>query len=383
MRVWAIVVALGLVLILSLPAAGFVPRAGSTVVVAEPVTDDLYVTGGTVEVSGQVDGDIVAAGGTVVLSAPVTGGILAAGGNVSIRGSAGRSIRAAGGSLTIGGPIRADAVLAGGSVTVERAAEIGRDLVAAGGGIQVTGTIRRNAWLTGGTVTVGGVVEGNVEAHADRVVLLPTARINGTLRYSADQPVEVQTGALVAGQVTRIDRPSRSRMLVDPSARLRIRFAGRLLELLWLLALGLILVAVTPRGVQSVAARVRARPGMSLLAGFILVVVVPVAAILLLLTIVGIPVALAVMLLYVTTLYPGQVFVSTWLGDALLRRLGRAPGSVSPYLAVTLGVVVFIILVALPFVGWIFRVLALCTGFGALWAAIWSVRTRSPQPLPS
>lgn len=386
MRVWGIAAALGLIVVLvlslSIPAMAFVPRAGSTVVVAEPVRDDLYVTGGTVEVSGEVDGDVVAAGGTVTLAGPVTGGVLAAGGNVSIRGSVGRSVRAAAGSLILGGPVGTDAVLAGGSVTVARGSEIGRDLVAAGGGLQVSGTVRRNAWLTGGTITVAGMIEGNVEAHADRVVLLPTARITGTLRYSADQPIEMQSGAQVAGQVTRIDRPSRSWVMLDPSARLGLRFAGRILEALWLLALGLILVAITPRGVRAVAERMRAQFGLSLLTGFILVVVVPVAAILLLITIVGIPLALVLVLLYVATLYPGQVFVSAWLGDALSRRLGRGQG-ISPYLGVTVGVIVLVILVGLPFVGWIFRLLALCLGFGALWAAIWRARARRPQTASS
>ena len=386
MRVRGIAAVLGLVVVLvlslSIPAMAFVPRAGSTVVVAEPVRDDLYVAGGTVEVNGEVDGDVVAAGGTVTLLGPVTGGILAAGGNVSIRGSVGRSIRAAAGSLIVGGPIGTDAVLAGGSVTIERGSEIGRDLVAAGGGVQVTGTVRRNAWLTGGAITIGGTIEGNVEAHADRVVLLPTARITGTLRYSADQPLEIQSGAQVTGQVTRIGRPSRSWVMLDPSARLGFRFAGRILEALWLLALGLILVAITPRGLRAVADRVRAQFGLSLLIGFILVVVVPVAAILLLITIVGIPLALVLMLLYVTTLYPGQVFVSAWLGDALGRRLGRGRG-ISPYLGVTVGVIVLVILVGLPLVGWVFRLLALCAGFGALWAAIWRARTRSPQTASS
>lgn len=382
MRVWGIAAALALVLVLvlslSMPAMAFVPRAGSTVVVAEPVRDDLYVTGGTVEVSAEVDGDVVAAGGTVSLAGSVTGGILAAGGNLTIRGSVGRSIRAAGGSLVLAAPVGTDAVLAGGSVTVERGAEIGRDLVAAGGGVQVTGTVRRNAWLTGGMITVAGTIEGSVEAHGDRVVLLPTARITGTLRYSADQPIEIQSGAQVTGQVTRIDRPSRSRVLLNPSARFGIRFAGRILEALWLLALGFILVAITPRGVQAVADRVRTQFGISLLTGFILVVVVPVAVVLLLITIVGIPLALVLALLYIATLYPGQVFVSAWLGDALVRRLGRGPG-MSPYLGLTVGVIALVILISLPFVGWIFRLLALGAGFGALWAAIWRVRTRGSR----
>ena len=380
MRKLSLVIVVGLVLALPLPALAFVPRGGSTVVVTESISDDLYVAGGTIEVSGQIDGDVVAAGGTITLSGPVSGGILAAGGTVSIRGATGRTIRAAAGNLTVGGRIDADAVLAGGNVTVEQAAEIGRDLVAVGSSVQVTGTVRRDARLTGGTVTIGGGIEGNVEAHADRIIVLPTARIAGTLRYSADQPIEVQVGAQVTGEVTRVDRPSGYRTMVNPAARFRFRFASRVLEAVWLLAIGLVLAAITPRGVQAVAERVWTRFGLSLLAGFILVVAVPVAAVLLLVTIVGIPLALVVMLLYVATLYPGQIFASTWLGNALLGGLGRSGRTISPYAAVTVGVVVFVVLVAIPFVGWVFRLLALFTGFGALWASIWAARARPSQP---
>lgn len=382
MRIWGMIGTLGLVLLLvsipAVPAAAFVPRAGNTVVVAEAVSDDLYVAGGTVSVTGDVDGDVTTVGGTITLSGPVTGGVVGAGGNVSIRGSVGRNIRAAAGALVLGGPVGTDAVLAGGSINVERPSQIGRDLVVAGGSVELAGTVRRNAFITGGAITIGGTVDGNIEAHGDRIVLLPTARITGTVTYSADQPIEIQSGAQVAGQVTRVDRPAGGRSILNPAARLRLRFAGRILEALWLLVLGLVLVAITPRGVRAVADRVGGRFGVSLLTGFILMVVVPVASVLLLITIVGIPVALALLLLYIATFYPALIFVAAWLGDILGRWL-RREGRISPSVGVIAGTIVLVILVGLPYVGWIFRLIALCVGFGALWAGIWGARTRG-QP---
>ncbi|MGH2398762.1 MAG: bactofilin family protein, partial [bacterium] len=370
----AAVIALVLVLALPIPALAFVPRAGNTVVVTEQVRDDLYIAGGTVEVSGEVDGDVVAAGGTLTLSGPVTGGILASGGTVTIRGSIGRSLRAVGGTLAVAGPIGADAVLAGGNVTVERGAEVGRDLVVAGGNIQVSASVHRNAYLTGGSVTIAGTIDGNVDANADEIVLLPSARINGQLRYSSGRPIEIQPGAQVAGQVTRVTRPSRSRSMLNPASRFGVPFAGRVIEGMWLLVIGFIMVAVAPRAVHSVKEQVGRRFGMSLLTGCILAIVVPFVVILLLVTFIGIPVALVVIFLYFATVYPGQLFVTAWLGEWIVQRLGRREGAVSLYLTVALGVLVLMILVALPFIGWLFRLLAIFTGFGALWAAIWRVR---------
>lgn len=378
----AAVGAVMLVLFLSFaaPVLAFTPRAGSSVVVSQPLADDLYATGGTVEVTAPVDGDIVAAGGTLTLSGPTTGGILAAGGTISVRGRAGRTIRAAGGRVTLGAPVGEDAVLAGGTITVEEGAEIGRDLVIAGGRIEVAGAVGDDAYLTGGTIMLGGTIQGSVEAHGDRIVLLPGARIAGTLRYSADDDVELQPGAQVAGEITRVQRPVRSRTLFDPAARTRFRFAGRVLEAFWLFVIGLVLVAVTPQGVRHVAGDVGRRFGWSLLTGFILLVVVPAAALLLVFTIIGIPAAFIILLLYAATLYPAQIFTATWLGETMLRPVR---GGMSIYLSLALGVLVLVILVALPFIGWLVRLLALLVGFGALWAALWRARTRPAPSTPT
>jgi hypothetical protein len=122
-----------------------------------------------------------------------------------------------------------------------------------------------------------------------------------------------------------------------------------------------------------VAERIRRQFGLSVLTGFILMVVVPVAALLVLLTVVGIPLSLVVMFLYLATLYPGQIFAALWLGDWLLGRLGRT--GASPYLAMTVGVIVLVIVVAVPFAGWLLRLVAILAGFGALWAAVWATRS--------
>ncbi len=368
-----LVIILGALLVLTapIPALAFVPRAGQTVVFSESLEDDLYVAGGTVDVTGTVDGDVVAAGGTVTLSGPASGGILAAGGTVRITSAIGRNLRAAAGDLTVGGRIGTDAVLAGGSVTVDQASQVGRDLVAMGGSVRVLGSVSRNAFLNGGDVIIGGTIRGDVEVQADRLTLLPSARIQGKLRYSADRPAEIQSGAQVTGGIEQRLRPAAPRRYYRPFA---FRFAGRVMEALWLLAIGFVALAVAPRGVPRVAERVRRQFGLSLLTGFILLVVVPVAALLVAFTVVGIPLSIVAVLLYLATLYPGQIFPAMWLGNWILRSLGRAAAPPSPYLAMTVGVVLFVIVVTVPFVGWLLRLVALLAGFGALWAAVWATR---------
>lgn len=371
---WVLVAAV--MIALPPPALAFVPRAGDTVLVSEPIQDDLYAAGGTVTVSGAIDGDVVAAGGTVALTSAVTGGVLAAGGTVRIGGRIDRNLRAAGGTLELDGTLATDAVLAGGTVLVARTARIGRDLVAAGGTIRVAGAVSRNAWLSGGTVVIAGPVQGDVEVQADRVVLLSSARIGGRLRYGASRPVVIQSGAQVSGGVERVPYTGRRRWTPVPVARAPFVWFWRLMEGVWLLALGVVVFAFLPRSAANVVGEVRTRFGSSLLTGFVLLVVVPVAAVLLLITVLGFPLSGVLMLLYALTLYPAQIFVAAWLGEEFVRAFQREPESrLSPYAALAVGTVGLMILFALPFAGWALRLLAMLTGFGAVWVTTWRATT--------
>ncbi len=292
------------------------------------------------------------------------GGVLAAGSTVTLAGDVVRSVRALGRTVVLRASVGSDAVLAGESVVIEQAARIGRDLVAAGATVRVSGAVSRNAWLAGGRVVIGGPVHGDVEVQANHLVVLSSARIGGRLRYATESPVEIQSGARAAGGIVQIPTV-RPRPRPGPSP-------WRIVEGIWLLVLGLVIVTALPTAGSRVVNEIRTRFGWSLLAGFVLLCVAPVAMAVLLVTVVGVPLSGALFLLVALTLYPAQVFVSAWLGDAVLRvarpRSGQTP---SVYWALVVGTAALILLFAIPLIGWVVRLLAVLAGFGALWAVTW------------
>ena len=365
----------------TLPAEAFAPRAGQTVVVSEALQDDLYVAGGTVTVTAPIDGDLVTGGGAVDLTGDVSGGVLAAEGTVTAGGTIGRTLRAAGGTVAVDSHVKSDAVLAGGTVHMGSATQIGRDLVVGGGGVNVSGTVGRNAFIGGGDVVIGGAIHGDAEIQANRIVLLRTARIGGALRYSADQPIEVQTGAQIAGGATQVPAPSRPRRAIGAPFSSRLWLWRGVAEAIGLLVLGLATFAAAPAGALPVVREVEERFGRSALTGFVLLVTAPAAAGLLAITVIGIPLSVVGMLLYVATLYYALVFVAAWLGRQILQRT-RRPGGKAPsiYWAVAVGAVVLAVLFAAPFAGWFARLVAIVAGFGALWTTVWGAVAARPLP---
>ena len=93
----------------------------------------------------------------------------------------------------------------------------------------------------------------------------------------------------------------------------------------WVWSLGLVVFAALLAGAlpgpsQRLAQELRERPGMTTLVGFLALTAIPVAAVMLVFTIIGIPIALLAMVLYAALLMIGYVWLAVVLGGLLLDR---------------------------------------------------------------
>ena len=112
--------------------------------------------------------------------------------------------------------------------------------------------------------------------------------------------------------------------------------------------------------------------------GFVVAVVVPVACLIAFLLLVTLPLGIIVMTGYAVALFLARLVTAQYLGDWLLRRIGQdAP---SEYLALAGGLVVFLLVTEIPYIGFLIWLTALFLGFGGLFLAF---RPQRPTPTPS
>jgi hypothetical protein len=97
--------------------------------------------------------------------------------------------------------------------------------------------------------------------------------------------------------------------------------------------------------------------------GVLFLLATPVAALLVCITIVGIPIGIAALLLYVIAIYSSQVFVGTWLGE---RILGAAVGFGPTLGRLALGLGIIRILRLIPYLGALVAAVVIVWGLGAL-----------------
>ena len=140
---------------------------------------------------------------------------------------------------------------------------------------------------------------------------------------------------------------------------------------------GLVLLLIAPGFFYDVAnacKKIGATSGL----GVLFLLVTPVAAILVCITMVGIPVGIAALFLYAIAIYSAQVFVGTWLGEKIL---GAGVGFGPTLGRLALGLAIIRLLRLIPYLGALVGAIVVVWGLGALVLTLY--RYMRPQFAPT
>ncbi len=350
-----------LLLVLLCLMAGFAPAADEGR--QSRLGADVFIAGGAVMLDDAGGGDLFAAGGTVDVDAPVGGAAVAAGGKLRLGAAVGQSVYAAGGQVNINGKVGHNLRVAGGRVELGPKADVAGNVSMAGGQLRLHGAVRGHVQAAGGRVLIDGPVGGDVVVTSGRVSLGPQARIAGKLRYHSGEALQQDPAAQVSGGIESL-------MPVWGGAS-DAQASGWSSGWWWtagLVVLAALWLALAPRSSARSSQALRERPAASVALGFVWLVCVPVLALLLLLTIIGIPLALFSLALYLAVLPLAYVAAAVGLSDWALQRWRAAQVSALGWRIAAAGLV-FVLLMGLAHVPWLGALVAfmlLLAGLGAL-----------------
>jgi cytoskeletal protein CcmA (bactofilin family) len=338
--------------------------AGGTVDLSADVKENAVLAGGNLTVHQRVGQNAIVAGGNVLLQERVGQDAIVAGGNVTIQGPVGDDLRAAGGSVSVAGNVAGDLLAAGGNVTLEPAASVGGEAWLAGGTVNVRGSVAHDLRVRGGEIRLGGSVHGNVELRGRRIVVEPTARVDGRLVYASREEARIDPGARIAGGVERQALPAWEGQRLP---WLSVVLCG-LAALLALLVTVTVLRWAFPAFSLQAAGTLALHPWKSLALGFALFVCIPAAAVVLFVFVIGTPLGIGLLLLYPLAIALGLFVTAVWIAEALGRaffgRRGAAPGWQLALLWLAALVMAGVGLI--PWLGQLALFVALLFGLGAL-----------------
>jgi len=348
------------------------------------VDEDFFSAGASAELDKRIDGDAFLSGGRVAVRGPVKGDAVVAGGDINITDTVGQDLYAAGGSIALSAQVVGNARIAGGQVTISPRGGIAGKAIIAAGSVQLSGRVGRYLVIYAESVRIEGEVGGDLRVTARSIEIGPDARINGKLDYRSPQVAMIDPHAVIAGGVARNDLD-----WGKEQAGGLARVAGWIslvLFLLGLLVVGLVLIAVFPRFSMAAAANVRSQPWVSLGLGFALVLCVPVAAVLFLVTVVGAPLGLLLLFFYPVMLLLGYLTGALFLGDVamgwLAHRRGRSLTAAMRSAALAIALLLLLLAARIPVSGGLAVMALVMLGLGAFWIQVHRGYTRARAPLP-
>jgi hypothetical protein len=264
-------------------------------------------------------------------------------------------------------------VITGGAVVP--AGQTAGDVVVIDGTVRIAGRATGDVVSVSGPVRVTGRVDGDLIAVSDRAFLGPSARVGGDVRYGDERPV-LARGAVVGGEVSNEDWADAAGGWGWVSA-----IGWWLAVSVSTLIVGVLLVILAPAALYAVERATRERLGASVAWGIAIAIGVPLLAVLALVTLVGIPFGVALLLAAIPVLLLAYV-TSAWL---LGRRVLRNRSS-SPWAALLVGWGILRLLALIPVAGALVGLAATVVGLGALAVALWRAGrpgTPATSPRPS
>ena len=324
----------------------FYSESSKRVVLNDDVNGSSALAGEEVDITSKVNGIVFGAGNLVDFSGNANHAFLA-GNDVNVNGVIDNELFAAGSKVTVNGTVNRDAILAGETVTIK-------------------GTLNRNVSIYASEVYFESAkIKGSVKINAEKIVASNGTIISGDFSYPADSSLEINKNS-VGGKIIQTENYNNDQSVLFDDLAVK---AFSYMSLAIIFALLAFLAPKIFEKMQNQYENLDFGKGVETFTkGLVTLIVVPVLAVILLFTYVGIPLSLILLALYVIAIYLSTLFVAYLLGYKLWQKFANKEAKT--LLIGVLGLIVLFVLELIPGITIIISILELMIGLGVIWDLI-------------
>ena len=374
-RTTALAVVMGaLALMVALP-----PSAGAaelkhgdpnyTLPAGEVIHTDLIVSAGSTRIDGDVEGDLITFSSNVTVNGHIKGDIIAFSQELRVNGPVDGNVRAFVQSLQLNGKVARNVMAWAGDVNLDQDAIVNGTLTAGSGHLEVNGKLVGDLLAYSGDVDINGQLGRNARIRSGHLTIGSRAEIAGQSVAELRQPPDVSTSAKMGSPLDwKITK--RSSEANYSSARY---YVHQILKWGASFLFGLALLFLMP-GFFFDAVRACNKTAPAIGFGVLFLFAMPIAALIVCITVVGLGVGISAMLLWLICIYAAQVLVGAWLGEKIL---GASVGVGAALGRLALGLAILRALGMLPYLGGWISFVVVIWGIGAV--ALASYKNMRPQ----
>ncbi len=422
-NIWKIIVSTLVITILA--ALVLVPHAraqgiiyGDDVPAGQTVEKNIILVGDNVTINGNVDGDVLAVGSDVTINGEISGSLVTAGRNITHNGKVDGSTYAVSLSKDLGGTAiqGRDLYYIGVQLTMQPGSQVNRDLFALSLGATLGGSVGRDLRAIIGPLDIFNAILQMTQGRTLRDILDSRSSLNmpETALAARLAPISMNQAAapgswrhpqyaayganLQRASFLALESPDAhpAREVLPQTGRIDTQrvldwLLARLRAWVTLLAFGGLAMLLFKRWFEPWVAKVRSAPLAASAWGLVVVVfgfsaaflaallILPIALFFFSITLSDLGVSwlavgylslgLAFTIFLIFVMYISKAIVAYLVGKLILDRL--APQSMRyRALPLLLGTFIYILVIALPILGWVFGIIATLLGIGAVWMTL-------------
>jgi len=309
----------------------------------------------TIYLDGQIDGDVFLFANEVTVNATISGDLIVFAGQADIQGSIRDDLRVVAGQLNLNAAIGDDVSLAAGQIDISEDTKINNSFIAAAGRVRFDGQAAKDVTIFAGSVDI-----------------FPHTTIAGNLNLELGQPPVISSQAQISGQINQTLKPELAQNTrlkkfithLQPTFKtitgliLLEKLASLTIEVL----IGWLLIVLLPQLAKKLVSIGLNQSGAAIGWGLLFLTVIPLLACLFIITLIGIPLGVVTILIYLISLYLAKLLAGLSLGSRLLKDVKFQ----KPYLSLALGLAIMVILQLIPVFGWLAYFILILFGLGLL-----------------
>ena len=327
--------------------------AGMTIVQDAKGVDDLFMAGETIRSEENITGSAHLAGRKVISKGAINGDAYLAGMDISLDGK-----------------VAGDATVSGYNVQV---GEVTGDLRISGANLTISGPIAGYALIAGDEVRFESVIKGDVSLTGREVDFADGAKIEGKLTVYEQRSgeVDVPPQVMPADRIDRRDISEWSQATKDMEIwDWRRALTKFLVGVIVVAGIAALIAAIVPQKLADLRRDILARPFRTLWIGLLAESVIVGSTIILAMTLIGLLLAPATVLIALVCAFSGYIVAAYAFGVALLMviRKQEPEGIGSKAVAAGVGALAAGLIGLIPFFGWLFVLALALTGVGAITA---------------
>ncbi|MDZ7586367.1 MAG: polymer-forming cytoskeletal protein [Patescibacteria group bacterium] len=309
----------------------------------------------TIYLDGNIDGDVILFANEVTVNATISGDLIVFAGQADIQGSVRDNLRVVAGQVNLDAEINDDVSLVAGQIEINQNTKINHSFIAAASRVRFDGQANQDVTIVAGSVDI-----------------FPHTKIAGNLNLELGRAPVISSQAQISGKINQTLKPelSQSARLKKFMPHLKPTFKTitgliileKLAALTIEILIGWLLIVFLPQLSKQLVNLGLKQPGAAIGWGLLFLTTVPLLAFLFIITLIGIPLGVVAILIYIISLSLAKLLAAFSLGSQLLKDAKFQ----KPYFSLVIGLIIMTILQLIPIFGWLAYFILILFGLGIL-----------------